>query len=106
MTHPSRTDAEYQPLPHDPAYADMESPHELETIAHFDNWAAPAQETGASGRRVLGATLVVLGAVWVGYTAWAAGRVSMKIRSPVREIAATRASPNGSERGSGAPVET
>ena len=74
MTHPSRTDAEYQPLPHDPAYADMESPHELETIAHFDNWAAPAQETGASGRRVLGATLVVLGAVWVGYTAWAAGR--------------------------------
>ena len=55
MTHPSRTDAEFEPLPHDP-YGSMDEPLELETVAHFhdENWAAPAIETGAGGRKVLG----------------------------------------------------
>src|SRR5689334_20285642 len=34
-----------------------------------------AEERGAGGRQVLGIGLSVLAALWLGYTAWSAGRV-------------------------------
>jgi hypothetical protein len=65
-----------------PQAVDAAEPLELTTdqitsAAAFDagEWQErQAEERGAGGRRVLGFTLSVLAALWLAYTAWAAGR--------------------------------
>ena len=46
---------------------------------------SPAREPGAGGRQVLGIALTVLAALWVGYSAWSAGRtlVGQPLSSPL-----------------------
>ena len=40
-----------------------------------DRWAEDqAEARGSGGRQVLGAALVILGVLWLAYTAWSAGR--------------------------------
>src|SRR5438309_4332971 len=41
---------------------------------HHEWQEQTAEERGAGGRQVLGTALTVLAALWVGYTAWSAGR--------------------------------
>jgi hypothetical protein len=50
----------------------------LHTGAEEEQWLqpteSPAREPGAGGRQVLGIALAVLAALWIGYSAWSAGR--------------------------------
>ncbi|MBV9528990.1 MAG: hypothetical protein JOZ79_11595 [Sphingomonas sp.] len=47
----------------------------LEPAFDTEQWAeSRAEERGSGGRQVLGIALVVLGALWLAYTAWSAGR--------------------------------
>ena len=72
------------PLGADPlsAAADVLPPLELssEDIAieptfDPDRWAEDqAEARGSGGRQVLGTALILLGALWLAYTAWSAGR--------------------------------
>src|SRR5262245_34652307 len=40
-----------------------------------DQWAeSQSEERGSGGRQVLGIALITLAALWLGYTAWSAGR--------------------------------
>jgi archaellum component FlaC len=67
-----------EPLPHTMG---EEEPLELTEVVPvepaFDRerWAeSQAEERGAGGRQVLGTVLAVLGALWLAYSAWSAGR--------------------------------
>ena len=50
----------------------------LGTYGEEEQWLqpseSPAREPGAGGRQVLGIALAVLAALWIGYSAWSAGR--------------------------------
>src|SRR5258705_13801831 len=47
----------------------------IEPMFDPDQWAEDqAEARGSGGRQVLGTALVLLGALWLAYTAWSAGR--------------------------------
>ncbi|WP_310468785.1 hypothetical protein, partial [Sphingomonas sp.] len=73
---PHRADALHQPSPELSAAPDT---HAESGFEEFDpsTWAEPASEPvahGAGGRAVLGSGLILLALLWMGYTAWSAGR--------------------------------
>ena len=72
------------PLATDMAPAPLESEA---AMPHFDDmaWAEQRDEqSGAGGRQVLGSALALLAALWLGYTAWSAGRAlaALPLNSP------------------------
>src|SRR6185295_11730563 len=79
--HPTRQAAAIGPEPIQPVIAEPE-PLELtsadimvEPTFDSDRWAEnQSEERGSGGRQVLGWALAILAGLWLGYTAWSAGR--------------------------------
>src|SRR5262245_1307129 len=79
--HPTRQAAAIDPEPIRPV-ADEPEPLELtsadimvEPTFGADRWEdSQSEERGSGGRQLLGWTLALLAAAWLGYTAWSAGR--------------------------------
>ncbi len=76
MTHPQRA----EPLP--PAQDPAAPPNLLSSSVDFvepsfdeEQWLhQTAEERGAGGRQVLATALIILAGLWIGYSAWSAGR--------------------------------
>src|SRR5256885_7014331 len=73
------------PVFNDPDVLELGRDQAVEPAFDPDQWAeSRAEAHGAGGRQVLAATLIVLAALWLAFTAWSAGRAlpGQPLRSP------------------------
>jgi uncharacterized phage infection (PIP) family protein YhgE len=103
--HPTRQAAAIGGEPLSPAADDLEPLELTNPVAPvepaFDTgqWEErQSEERGSGGRQVLGTTLIILAAAWLGYTAWSAGRAlaGLPLTSPaITQWVALAAAPLG-----------